>query len=327
MPSRTRAAARRSRASRTPRRSRRTPRSRERDSATARKGAGSRRRSRSRRAACRCRRSSSSKGPSAGRSRSLPPSTRSPLDPSSPPAVPRLPPSPCPQRRARAAPRCPTCLPSSPRPPLASPPGNLLFASGAPSSFERPFDLPLGISLGDVAPLVALLLAARDRQLDLHPPVLEIHPGRDDRHPLFAYRSVERVDLASVQEKLPRPRRLVVRAVPLRVDRDLEPVQPRLAVADVREGVRHSRAPDAQRLDLGAGQRDAGLDPLQELIVVTCSAVLGDRLLGHRTSRVALRRVRKLVVLVLLAAAVGLAAAILLRQGGKSTPAVAPPRV
>ncbi|HZP73199.1 MAG TPA: hypothetical protein VFA97_07455 [Gaiellaceae bacterium] len=36
---------------------------------------------------------------------------------------------------------------------------------------------------------------------------------------------------------------------------------------------------------------------------------------------------RKLVVLVLLAAAVGLAAAILLRQGGKSTPAVAPPRV
>ena len=50
----------------------------------------------------------------------------------------------------------------------------------SPTSLERPLHLALRLALDDVAALVPLLLAARDRQLDLHPAVLEVEPGRHD---------------------------------------------------------------------------------------------------------------------------------------------------
>ncbi len=57
---------------------------------------------------------------------------------------------------------------------------------------------------------------------------------------------------------------------------DLDPVQPRLAVPDVRVRLRERRPAVAERLDLGARQHQARLDPLEQLIVVPRAAVVGD---------------------------------------------------
>src|SRR5262250_1561663 len=43
---------------------------------------------------------------------------------------------------------------------------------------ERALDVALGVALGDVAALVALLLPPRERDLELRPAVLEVEAGR-----------------------------------------------------------------------------------------------------------------------------------------------------
>src|SRR2546422_75832 len=60
----------------------------------------------------------------------------------------------------------------------------------SPASFERALDLPVGVALGEVAALVAYLLAARDGDLDLDAPVLEVHARRHERQALLADRAV-----------------------------------------------------------------------------------------------------------------------------------------
>src|SRR6478752_2534485 len=151
------------------------------------------------------------------------------------------------------------------------------------AALERAFHLALHFPLRYVAALVALLLTARDGELDLDPAVLEVQPCRDERQALLAHRPVERVDLTPVEQELPRPNGLVVLAPALVVDRDLEAVQPRFAVAHVGIGLGHRRPPFAERLDLGAGQHDARLEPLQQLVFVARAAIFCDQLLRHST--------------------------------------------
>ena len=71
-----------------------------------------------------------------------------------------------------------------------------------PAALERPLDAALGLAVGDVASLVAELLAPRERELDLHAPVLEVEPGRDERQAALGDLRGELVDLAPVQEEL-----------------------------------------------------------------------------------------------------------------------------
>ena len=78
---------------------------------------------------------------------------------------------------------------------------------------------------------------------------------------------IEPGDLALVQEQLPRPAGLVVEAVGLQIFRDIGVVEPELAAALAGIGIGDVAAPLAQRLHLGAGQRDAGLEGLADLIV------------------------------------------------------------
>src|SRR5262245_40184938 len=151
-------------------------------------------------------------------------------------------------------------------------------ASLAPAALERALDLPLRVAVGDRPALVADVLAARERELDLHATVLEVEPRRDERQPLLAYLAVEAVELAPVEQELPRPGGLVVRAVSLLVDRDLGAEQPRLALAHLGVGLRERRPARAQRLDLRPGEDDPGLVPVEQLVVVPRAAVVGDEL-------------------------------------------------
>src|SRR5262249_61440243 len=84
-----------------------------------------------------------------------------------------------------------------------------------------------GVSLHQVAPLVAMLFPARDRELDLHSAVLEVEPCRDERQPLLAHLPVQGVDLTAVQEQPPRPHRLLVRPVSPGLGPTLRPRPPR----------------------------------------------------------------------------------------------------
>jgi hypothetical protein len=80
----------------------------------------------------------------------------------------------------------------------------------------------------------------------------------------------------------------VVELVALRVRRDVEVEQEQLAVLDDAVGVGEVGLAVPQRLDLGAGQHDARLPLVENVVVVACALVPRDRAVfwirvcGHR---------------------------------------------
>jgi hypothetical protein len=84
-----------------------------------------------------------------------------------------------------------------------------------------------------------------------------------------------------VEEQLPLALGLVVVAVALLERRDVGADQPRLVALDPRVGVRQVDLAGADRLDLGAGQDEAGLDDLLDRELVSRSPIERDGLLGN----------------------------------------------
>src|SRR5215510_16132911 len=108
---------------------------------------------------------------------------------------------------------------------------------GSPTAPERPLDVPLRVALGDVASLVALLLAATDRQFELYAAVPEVHPGWDKRQALLLHLAGQGLDLAAVEEQLSVTLGIVVGDVSLGVFVDVGADQPDLAVPQVGVGL------------------------------------------------------------------------------------------
>src|SRR5215471_4242780 len=115
--------------------------------------------------------------------------------------------------------------------PAAHLPGAATLTGLAPQALQFALDLAPRIAGGDVAPLVAQLLAARERELDLYPAAAEVELRRDDGEALLGDGGRQPLDLAPVEQELPRPVGVVVRAVPFRVLGHVEADEPRLAVA------------------------------------------------------------------------------------------------
>ncbi len=96
---------------------------------------------------------------------------------------------------------------------------------------------------------------------------------------------LEAPDLRAVQEQLALAHRVVIAVGALRIGADVRPVQEHLPVAlDGAIGVGQVQLAVAQALDLGADQRNARLEALQQLVVEARLAVVGDQLgacLGH----------------------------------------------
>src|ERR1700728_541110 len=131
-----------------------------------------------------------------------------------------------------------------------------------PPALAGPPALFLGLAL------VVELLAAREGKLDLGAALfVEIELERNERHALALDRADEFVDLALMQQQLARPFRRVIGAVGLQVCRVVGVDQPELAAAGVGVGLRDRRLALAQRLHLGAGQRDAGLHGLVDEVI------------------------------------------------------------
>src|SRR5919199_1536738 len=87
-----------------------------------------------------------------------------------------------------------------------------------------------GLPLGQRHALVVLPLAASHAQLQLDAPLLVVQLQGNQRHAGFPRPPGQVPDLATVQQELPRPGRLVVVAITLVVGSDVRVVQPRLEV-------------------------------------------------------------------------------------------------
>src|SRR5687767_2055905 len=125
----------------------------------------------------------------------------------------------------------------------------------------RFFALP--VALARVGALVVLLFPARQANLELCPAVLPVHCKRHDRPTLAFDRPDERVELAPVQEKLARPRRV---GPGLRGGSDerrhVGADEPGLAAFQQDVGFLELESARAQRLHFPALERDARLDAL-----------------------------------------------------------------
>src|SRR5437763_4696945 len=81
-------------------------------------------------------------------------------------------------------------------------------------ALKRALDLAIRVALGDVAPLVAYVLAARECELDLGAAVLEVEPRRHERQPALLDLPGQRCDFLAMQEQLAVALGLVVLDVP-----------------------------------------------------------------------------------------------------------------
>jgi hypothetical protein len=151
--------------------------------------------------------------------------------------------------------------------------------AGGAAPAARAGHLALELALLDRPALVADVLAARQRDLDLRARPLEVHAGRDQGQPLLLGLADQPLDLALVHEELARPLRLVVLPLRGRVGRDVHVVQPHLTVLDRGVAVLEHRLAAAQGLDLGAGEHEAALPLVEQVVAVGRLAVGGD--VGH----------------------------------------------
>ena len=120
------------------------------------------------------------------------------------------------------------------------------------------------------------------------PFLVEIELERHDGHALALDRADQPVDLALVQQQFARPLRRMIEAARLQIFRNVGIDQPDLAAARVGIGFCDRRLAGAQRFHLAAGEHDAGLECLADLVVEARLAVVGDHLeaalgfCGHR---------------------------------------------
>lgn len=147
---------------------------------------------------------------------------------------------------------------------------------------EGAFFLSAGFALRDGSALVVLTLAAGQTELELGVAALEVEPECDDGEAALGRAPQQPADLAAMQEELSRAARVEVVAAGGVVGADVHVVDPGLVALDGDVGVSKVHPVGANRLDLGAGEDDAGVEGLEDVVVVARTAVVGNGVLvGH----------------------------------------------
>src|SRR6476469_7827145 len=131
--------------------------------------------------------------------------------------------------------------------------GTSLLAAAAGG--DGPVGLTVVLAFAQRVPLVVVLLALGDRDLDLGAPVLEVQRQRDQGVTRLAGGREQLVELAAVQQHLAPAARRVVCPVPVEVLGDVDALEPELVVTvEAGPPVDEGGAPHPQGLDLGAHQ-------------------------------------------------------------------------
>jgi len=127
--------------------------------------------------------------------------------------------------------------------------------------FKGTLDVTLGVTLGDVGPLVVGLLSARQPDFDLDLVSLrEVKLQRDERVASLFDLADEVANLLAVHQELALPVGIDVLPVPVAVRLDVHVEQPDLTLAHGCVRVLNRQPVVANRLDLGTGQHDAALE-------------------------------------------------------------------
>ena len=113
--------------------------------------------------------------------------------------------------------------------------------------------------------------------------ILKIHPHRHHRQPFLRRLRRQLVDFTAVQQHLADAFRLVIHIAGRIVGRNMHPVQPQLAVLRARVGIPQVNLARPDGLDLRAGQRQPGLHPLQNFVIMQRLAIDGNLpIIAHR---------------------------------------------
>src|SRR6185436_14734249 len=107
-------------------------------------------------------------------------------------------------------------------------------ARGAPAGVPC---FPLVLAFPFRLPLVPVLLAARQGDLHLDAPPLEVNPQRDERRPSRPGAAGQLEDFVPVHQQLAGAQRVVVGVAAVRVRGDMDVVQEDLAAVDAGEAV------------------------------------------------------------------------------------------
>jgi len=121
------------------------------------------------------------------------------------------------------------------------------------------------------------LFAARQSEFDLGAAFfIEIKLQRHERHALALDGADQLIDLPPMQQQLSRPLGRVIETVGLQVFRDVGVDQPDFATPRIGVGFGDGCLALAQRLDLRAGERQAGLEGFVNKIIEPRLAIVGD---------------------------------------------------
>src|SRR3954447_7024620 len=170
------------------------------------------------------------------------------------------------------------------RPRAAWPPGEA-SVQALEAAADRLLLLAVVLLLAQRLALGPRFLALGQSDLHLGPAVLEVQRQRDDRVALLAGLPLDLVDLGPVEQQFALAPGSVVGTGALGVLRDVDALEPCLAVVDLDEAVDQGRPAGAQRLHLGADEDQSGLVGVLDAVVVPRLAVLRNQLapllLGH----------------------------------------------
>ena len=114
--------------------------------------------------------------------------------------------------------------------------------------------------------------------------LVDVELERNHRLALLLRPGQELGDLGAVEEELARTLGLVVVAVAGLPRRDVQAVQPGLALVDPDIGIGQVDLARPDRLDLGPGQHETRLERVVDRELVARFSVEGDRLLAHRSA-------------------------------------------
>src|SRR5512138_3725955 len=167
---------------------------------------------------------------------------------------------------------------------------------------ERGPDLPVGVPLLDGLALLVLPLAPGQGELDLDPAlVADVDPGRHHGQAPFLGLAGQPLDLAAVKEQPAVAERVVVEDIGRLVRADVAFDQEYLAVLHLGIAFLEADLPGPHRLDLAPDEGQAGLEGLEDDIVVRDRLVDGDGLHGSARSSggagaISIRAMRRLVI-------------------------------
>ena len=135
----------------------------------------------------------------------------------------------------------------------------------------------VGVAFGDDLALVKGFAPAREAELHLGFMAGDVEPQGNQGVAARRDALVEGEDLAAVEQQLAGARRLMVVDVSLRVRRDVHAVQPYFSARYACERVSQGDTTGPQGFYLGSGEDKAGLQALQDVVIESGAAIIGDQ--------------------------------------------------